>query len=29
MSMQTITITDAHLAQAYFTVLVAVAKQKR
>lgn len=29
MSMQTITTTDAHLAQAYFTVLVEVAKQKK
>jgi hypothetical protein len=28
-SMQTITTTDAHLAQAYFMVLVEVAKQKR
>jgi hypothetical protein len=29
MSMQTITTIDAHLAQAYFTVLVEVAKQKK
>jgi hypothetical protein len=27
--MQTITATDAHLAQAYFMVLVEVAKQKK